>query len=117
MSETPPRSDDAVEKRLTVEAVRIELGTARSVEEGAVLQVVDLDMRVAKELEIRDPAAALRRLERAETALGGIQLNRKRGDIERQAALTDKVIYRSSRAALEKPACAIFSRFAEAALL
>lgn len=75
-----PGSDDAVEMRLKVEALRKEVGEPRDADEREILKAVGVDILVAQELEVKDPTAAIRRLQRSWDALESIRLRRSESD-------------------------------------
>ncbi|MHC4248159.1 MAG: protein kinase domain-containing protein [Planctomycetota bacterium] len=68
---------DLVERRLRVEEARAELGEARLEGATELLRIVDRDMRVAREVEDRDPARALELLEGLEAALAALHERRR----------------------------------------
>ena len=67
---TGPTLDEVVEKRLQAEELRARVEGAGDATEA--LRRADMDIRVAKEIELRDPTSALARLERAVEALSSL---------------------------------------------
>ena len=68
---------DLVERRVRVEEARAEIGEARLESATELLRLVDRDMKVAGELESRDPARALELLELVENAIAALRERRR----------------------------------------